>query len=340
MKKLIKKILKEDIDPDWDWVHDIELDEVFKNFDWMEVAAEVFTGKGEDYDEETDENYLFDLDEKQIEEKTLQLEYYLAKFHFHDIEVRNDKFYLTVGSWYDFADLFEECDGGYNYICRHTAQSILSEDYNWEPYYDLVNDWRNDVWDLVSDESVTIVINFIRENHLGETIEYEGGELEITEELLNRLSTNSDELGKIIDDSPEFSEMKNNLAWGYDDAYNSCSYDNIWSSAHEAITDLFGESEWENYQGTRNGEPVTRQHLVFDITDIFFEVIEVYFTQYCDMEYDRSCDFEYSGFLDNVQMLMHEELWNEELNPRFDEWPDHNDLRERFNESVYDRLHW
>jgi hypothetical protein len=344
MKSLIRKILKEDLD----WVKDIDDEKAVRLFNYPETAAEVFTGeKVVEYDDDWNVEETKELSDREIEDKRELLEWFLANKHFTDIQVKGGKYYMEVGSWEVFSMMFKDCNGGYNYMCRHLAQQILNqEDDYWEPYYDITQDWYDEVWTLVNKKTYDAVIEHIKEKYVGDSqsgymmIELDGEEMELTEELLDSWVGDSDVLGKIINDVDEFSDIKTSLEHSYESAYNTAARDNIWKAAKGAITDLFGEGEWESYEVQKMGGKTTRHQLLFDVSDIFWDVIESYFTGYCDLDYDRDCEFEYNDFFETVRDLMHEELWNEELNPRFDEYPDDDDIYAYFNEEAPDRLFW
>jgi hypothetical protein len=107
------------------------------------------------------------------------------------------------------------------------------------------------------------------------------------------------------------------------------------TSAHNAITDLLGEGKWERYERKNyNGKTYIGHELEFDISDIFMAVIHTYYEDHCDMEYDHTCELEYSNFLDNLIFIMNEDLFTEQLNPSVSEYPDDDKISEIFNERI------
>jgi hypothetical protein len=345
MRNLIKKILKEE-SKSFDWIEDIDDNKALERFDYIETAAQVFSGKEVEYDMAGEVEDYRELSDEEIEDKRELLEWYLANNFFGDIEVRGGKYYMTVENWSLFTEMFEDCRGGYNYMCRHLAKSVLSDDFDWEPYYDITQDWYDEVWTLVNKETYEEIIKHIREKYVGDSqsgyqmIDYDGDEVELTEELLDSWIGDSDVLGHIINDAELFSDIKTSLEHSYEGAYNTAAKDNLWKAAKGAITDMFGEAEWESYEVQKMGGKVTRHQLVFDVTGIFWEVVSVHFEDHCDLDYDRDCDFEYTDFFDLCGFFMNEELWHEELNPRFDEYPDDDKIYMYFNEEAPDRLYW
>ena len=342
MRDLIRKILKEDLD----WVKDVDDKQALERFDYLEVAAEVFSGKEVEYDMSGDVEGYRELSDEEIKDKSELLEWYLTDNYFSDIEVRGGRYYMSVNHWEDFTDMFEDCRGGYNYMCRHLAKAVLAEDEYWEPYYDITQDWYNEVWTLVNKETYDEIIKHIQEKYVGDsmsgnmTIHLDGDEVELTQELLDSWIGDSDVLGHIINDVPEFEDLKNSLEHSYESAYNMSARDNVYKAATNAITDLFGEGKWESYEVKKMDGTETRYHLLFDVTNIFWDVISTYYNDYCDLDYDRSCEFEYSDFFSLCKFLMYEDIWEDELNPSFNEYPNDDDIYMYFNDEASERLYW
>jgi hypothetical protein len=338
MKDLIKKILRED----FDWAVDVPSYDDMK-IDWEEHVIPYLTGKRPTYDEDGD---IKDYDEWDEISPNEQEEYApLAKHYFvrelNDIDFEDGKFIMRVGSWDEFTGMFKDCDYS-GYICKHTAEQVLGEDDFWEPYYDVVYDWKDQVWESVDGETYKLIIEHIKKHCVGDRIHMEDyGEVELTDSLIDSWTSETFILGDIIDgnDGGCFEDLKNTMRWAYEGAYNDAARDEYWNSTHEAIKGVVGESEWESYEGKdRQGNPMTRHQLKFDVTDIFMDSIREYFDGYCDLDYDHECELEYGSYLDNLIFIMNEEIYGEPLNPRVSEWPDSNKVEEYFNERMRDEL--
>jgi hypothetical protein len=241
---------------------------------------------------------------------------------------------------------------------RYLARAVLSDDDFWEPYNpsDLVSDWVDDVWDLVTDDGVLLeyVKKHIREgSYIGESL-YSGEEL--TEEMLEDISL----LGELINDEEMFHDLKMELKWSYGSAYNQVASNNVYEAATDAIIDIFGKGEWIQKKN-RRGYDV---HLLkFDATDTILEVVsneisdcwggcrkyydperhydseeheseEQAFEEFCEECVDKP--FEWGAFLPFYSRYLEER--GDELNPRYDEWPSSEDLKEYFREDVYNRI--
>lgn len=352
MRKIIKKILKEGLD-DFDWIRDIEVET--------------------------------DLTPAQIKmkygafPKEVVIKYITSNFI--DLHLEGGKIILRVSGWSEFADLFEDHDGGYGYVNRYLAKAVLAEDDYWEPYYDLIDNWVNDVWDIVTDneELLNYIKNHIKKNFVipneynpnqlglftGETPEqkdvYKINGRALDEDFFNEIITDDEYLGTLIDDEPIFDDLKRQLAWAYTSCYNDVTRNNVWESVHGAITDLFGKSEWEPFKNSRGH---TEHMLKFDVTDLVLNTVEEEI-DYCldgcknwfnpERDYDEDefdsedeafmsfceeCEItpfdDYGYFLDFYAYFLSER--NDELSPRYSEWPDSDKVAECFPEDVYSRF--
>jgi len=337
--KNLRKIIKEEID-DFDWIRDVQV-----NTDL--TPAQLYNRYGD---------ITFNLSGQ-----------YIAN-QFNDLALEGDKIYLYASGWEDFVNLFEDCDGGYNYICRDSAKLVLSEDDYYEPYYDVIGDWESEVWSIVESEPELLnhIVEHLRKDYVGnveELITYNGEEVPFTNELLDDLSKNNTaQLGFIIDGYDDFEELKRDLSWAYEAGYNDSARNNIWKSAYGAIEDLFGEGRWITINRP-NGSNISK--IKFNVSDLVIdsvrESVEMCFddcNRYWDEErhydpedtefnsveeaYEDYCDcndkpFEdYSYFLDFLSNHLYET--SEQLNPRYDEYPDSDDIAEYMKEDIYGRF--
>jgi hypothetical protein len=289
---------------------------------------------------------------------------------FGDLSLEGDgSVVLYTESFCYFTDLFVDNDSSrYAYVNRTLAEAIFCKDDYFEPYYDVVYDWGNQVWDLVGDdpEIYQHIVNHIKEG------EYVGQELSTSDEFddpdnegfrLDMLD-DIDLMGELIETDDLFSDLKRELTWAYESSYNVAASDSIYDSTKGAITDIFGEGEWEPYQVQKMDGPLTRYRLKFDITDLFFEKIEEYFSECFDncrryfdpskYEYRDEDDYysneeeafeefceecwepQHGDFIDMLAEMLYE--GNELLNPSFDEYPSDNQIIGYFKEDLYGRI--
>ena len=332
MRNLIKKILRES--DDFGWIRDIEVDtdltpaQIKMRYDAfpLEVVGPNMPG-------------------------------------FRDIHWEGGKLILYVDHWEDFALLFADNDSSqYGYITKWLAEKVLAEDDYWEPYSDVVYDWMDQVWDMVTDneELLNYIKKYIKEgDFIGQELEYDedpdmGG---FREDML----LDDDLLGELIKDEDIFEDLKRELTWAYENAYNNAARENVWKAAYGELKDIFGKGEWTSFE---NGRGQTRHMLKFDVTTLVMETVEKEIDnciegckRYFDPErhydeedhdseaeaFDEFCtechDFpftEYGEFISFYKDYLYE--WDELLNPRFDEYPDDKDIAEYFVDDVYGRI--
>lgn len=280
---------------------------------------------------------------------------------FNDVVYEGGRLYLEVNDWCDFVDLFEDRDSGYGHMGRYLAKNVLCDGDYWEPYSssDLVNDWVDDVWDLVTDDPKLLeyIKKYIKENDfIGQPLDYEESDF-LTEEILNNTSL----LGLLINDEDIFHDLKMELKWAYGTAYNQAASDNVYNAATDAIIDIFGKGEWVQKKNRRGYDIHVFK---FDATDVILESLsneisdcwsycwgyfdperhydseeheseEQAFEEYCTECVDTPFD-DWGTFLGFYSTYLEDR--DNELYPRYDEWPSSEELKDYFREDVYSRI--
>lgn len=353
MEKLIKKILKEEFEDDgFDWIRNIEV-----NTDLSPAQIKM----------------RYDVFPVEVVGPSMS--------NFSDIYWEGKRLILRVNHWEDFSELFKDNDSSqYGYIDKSLAKVVLGEDDYWEPYYDVVHDWENQVWDLVTDnkELLDYIKNYIKEYFVipnnydpkqldmfdgaskrKDVFEIDGRILDT--DFFNEIITDDQYLGELVDDDPTFEDLKNELTWAYESAYNTAARDNVWKSAYGAIKDIFGEGEWISFENRRG---YTGYKLKFDVTGLVLSTTEDsiencladcrrYFdpeTHY-DVDEDESVEKAFESFCEECEDWPFTEFGDftsfyahyldengDMLNPSFSELPNDKDVAEYFVEDVYGRI--
>lgn len=292
----------------------------------------------------------------------------------NDVEhMGGGKLRLRLDGYCKLKNLFKDDSGGYSYVNQFLAEKILCEDISeyWEPYYNIVHDWGYEVWDLVEDNQE--IYDYIVD-HIIKDGGYEGEELHTSNDFDDpehegfRLDMLKDKslMGELIENDDLFYELKTELTWSYEEAYNVGAKKNIWRATMESIEDLLGgKGEWFSYEvkDVHDGRKKIVQDLVFETSEIY-NYISDYFESCFDgcKSWFNSDDYEYGDGEDEYESEERafedfcEECWelqysdyiyfladylyenDEELNPSFDEYPSDEDIKKYFFESLTARI--
>jgi hypothetical protein len=282
---------------------------------------------------------------------------------FSDVSLKGNKVYLHTDGYCDLIDLYTDRDNSqYGYVNQDLFRAIFCNEDFWEMYHNIVNNWQDEVWDLVEDDSEIFehVLSHIKKHYINnEVTDMRADEAENTilnEEYLLWLKNNPSKLGELIDEDETFNELKSELEWAYESAYNTAGQDEVYKSCYGSIEDLLGKGSWTQREKTLwSGEIKKIETLDFEITELFVDMINNHFEACFDgckgyykgdpeadvddfLEYCSSdCDvFDYSDFLGLLSHVLEES--DDLLNPRFYEYPDSDDVAKWFKEDVYSRF--
>jgi hypothetical protein len=276
---------------------------------------------------------------------------------FNDIYYEGGQLILRTGDWSDFYVLFRDTDSSYGRIGQGLAKLVLAEDDYWEPYYDVVQNWLDDVWDLVTEDSE--LVEYIKKHikkggYIGEPVY---SEEKLTEEMLDDISL----LGELINDEEMFHDLKMELDRAYENSYNTAARDNIWKAVYEAIKDEFGNSQWITTKNSRGFDvnllefnvtkPLLRS-VSYDIEDCL-DYCKRYFDEekHYDPEEHNSVEESFEGYCEECMDKpftdwgdfvnfygYYLDQTNEPLYPSYDEWPSNSEIKEYFKDDVYSRF--
>jgi hypothetical protein len=88
-----------------------------------------------------------------------------------------------------------------------------------------------------------------------------------------------DDLKTLIETSEELDNLKYEIHWSLESAYNTSAYDEISEKISSAIEDVFGKGIWESKKVTRNGKETIKENLIFDVTSIFDDYVNNYISE-------------------------------------------------------------
>lgn len=355
MKHLIKRILKES-EEEFEWVKDL-------------IPADFNYEPGAIY-------YKFG-DNKEVRG------YILKKVvdGFNDLKLVGDRVMLETDGWCDFADLFyDDSRGSDGRVNRHVAKKMLCEDDGdwWNPYDGVIynrREWKSTLWDdnvIGNDVVIKEILNHIKKKYVSKP-NYNPSQLDIFGELPKKqnvveikgrildddyfyeLKNNLDLLGDLINQEEEFSDLRSELRWAYDDAYNTAARDQVWEAVKDRIEAEFGTGKWSQKDIQKLSGVATRHYMEFDITNLFWPTILNFFDHCLNSRVGKQSVDDYtleeleetfeecmtpayqeSYFLSYYSVLLNEN--GDEFNPRFQKYPDDEDIQKYFTESVMDRI--
>lgn len=263
---------------------------------------------------------------------------------------------------------------------KYVAEKIFGEDYWEPYYDVVSDsDWIDTVWDNVNDEGQIEIRKYIVEEILGvvddkkklktkkkvevkkEKISIDVEDNDLDEEKYapwikkdkisegetqfyltpNRLKKiDNDDLGKIISEDDQFDDLKNNLKWAYESAYNNAASGEWYEAYVDDIFDILSTKEvrWEK---TGRMNKVTRKDKsTYEYEEQIFVIANISFfdnvMNWVDDNIGYNEEFQYSSFIDTVQNYLSES--SNLLSPDPSEWPDDKNVRKYFNEELVDRI--
>jgi hypothetical protein len=285
------------------------------------------------------------LNEIMLDLISIDKDYFLPKIvqeFLSDVETRSDGYYLRLRDLSELAEFFKDERYSRDYNPRSVVENVLGEDW-WEAYSDTVHDVYRDIIEVLNDKNLRELASRIIElignqelslddysSELFEDLSDDNGNFIITESNVMQIIKDEDSMNQLFDG--ELNDLKNQLSWlgdnAYNDAYNDMVYKQVWS----ALSELFeGTHTWE--ENKRSDGRVVHTPYV-KIRDLYSDIVSFLnaFKGYNDTLYDYG---DYTSF--KTHYMESEDEW---LNlGRIDDYPDQDDVESYINDGLVDRLY-
>lgn len=194
-----------------------------------------------------------------------------------DIKIKDGKVVLVVNDRKDYSFLFDD---------ERLAESILGEDIDWEPYDNVVYDWYDQVWGCIEPKSIELVKSWIKSN-VTDYENDEGEKIDLGDTFLNEID--DDDLGHIIDAYDEFNELKREMSWAYDSAYNAVALSEVVDKTQDQLEDYLGgyigyepvKKKGRRYNketGNSESYEYTAYEYLYDLGDGLYDILYDYAT--------------------------------------------------------------
>jgi hypothetical protein len=285
------------------------------------------------------------LNEVMLDLLSLDKEYFLPKIvqeFLSDVEIRSDGYYLRLRDLSELAEFFKDDRYSRDYNPRSVAENVLGEDW-WEAYNDTVHDVYRDIIEVLNDKNLrelaTRIIELIGNQELSlddysselfEELSDDNGNFIITESNVMEIIKDEDSMNQLF--NGELNDLKNQLSWLGDNAYNNAYNDMVYKQVWSALSELFeGNHTWEEKKRS-DGRVVHTPYI--KIRDLYSDIVSFLnaFKGYNDNLYDYG---DYTSF--KTLYMDSEDEW---LNlGRINDYPDQDDVESYINDGLVDRLY-
>ena len=266
----------------------------------------------------------------------------IVKEFIGDVEIRPEGYYLRLRDLEELSEFFEESSYRRDYDSRSIAKKVLSEDW-WEPYSDTVHDVYTDIVEELNEKNKKALAERMLElvgneelslddykSELFEDMSDDDGRFIITESNVMSVVEDEDSMNSLF--KGELSDLKSQLYWLGDEAYNQAYNDMMFKSVMSELSTIFeGNHEWEQKE-RKDGKVVYTpyikiRNLYGDITDFLSA-----FKGYSDTLYDYNSYTSFKTYwMDNDGEFL-------KLG-RVDDYPSQSDIDNNINDGFIDRLY-
>lgn len=264
----------------------------------------------------------------------------IVKDFLSDVEIRENGYYLRLSDLTELSEFFEDNRYSRNYNDRDVVKNVLSEDW-WEPYSDTVNDVYKDIVSELNEENIKLLAERVLElvgnqelslddysSELFEDMSDDDGIFKITESNVMSVVEDEDSMNSLF--KGDLSDLKSQLIWLGDDAYNQAYTDEVYSEVFNELSTYFdGKHDWVP---TKKGEKTVHVPYIKirDISNDVGHFLETYKGR------DETL-YTYDSYTSMLTQWMYER--DEYLNFRDPGYPDYYKIRENINDGLPDRLY-
>lgn len=258
-----------------------------------------------------------------------------------DVEIRGDGYYLRLRDLTELSEFFQDNRYSRNYNDREVVEGILGEDW-WEPYSDTVHDVYKDIIEELDEKNMKLLAERVLElvgnqelslddysSELLYDMSDDDGRFIITESNVMSVVEDEDSMDSLF--NGDLNDLKNQLYWLGDDAYNQAYTDEVYQEVFDELSTYFeGKHDWVT---TKKGEKTiyTPYIKIRDIKRDIENFLDA-FKGYTDTLYDYG---------DYTSMLRHYMDDSDDfLRIRVPDYPDHTKVVEYINDGFPDRLYY
>jgi hypothetical protein len=264
----------------------------------------------------------------------------IVQNYLSDVEIRDDGYYLRLRDLTELSEFFEDNRYSRNYNDRKVVEGVLGEDW-WEPYSDTVHDVYKDIVEELNERNMKLLAERVLElvgnqelslddyeSELFRDMSDDDGRFIITESNVMSVVEDEDSMNQLF--NGDLNDLKNQLRWLGDEAYNQAYTDEVYQEVFNQLSTYFeGRHDWVT---TKKGEKTVYTPYI-KIKDISNDV--GYFLENFKGGSDNLYSFDsYTGML--TQWMYDRD---EYLKIRIPDYPDDRKVVENINDGFPDRLY-
>jgi len=265
----------------------------------------------------------------------------IVQNYLSDVEIRENGYYLRLRDLTELSEFFQDNRYSRNHNDREVVEGVLGEDW-WEPYSDTVHDVYKDIVEELNERNMKLLAERVLElvgnqelslddyeSELFRDMSDDDGRFIITESNVMSVVEDEDSMNSLF--KGDLSDLKSQLYWLGDEAYNQAYNDEVYSEIFDELSTYFeGKHDWVT---TKRGEKTVYTPYI-KIRDIKTEIENFLnsFAGYSDTLYDYG---------DYSSMLRHYMSDNDDfLRISVPDYPEHRRITENINDGFPDRLYY